>query len=72
MIGDKAWVQDSTTFDIMEAGVTIPPTTKTKMYTVSLVKALKFYQVAPEHIYNDSDVPSSGKPSPLLGFFLPD
>ena len=35
-IGDRVFVQDSTTYDIMEATVTMPPTTKSKYYIVLL------------------------------------
>ena len=71
-IGDKVFVQDSTTYDIMEATVTMPPTTKSKYYTVLLTDDSTSHDVDPCDIYNENNVPSSGKPSASLGVFRPD
>ena len=71
-IGDRVFVQDNTSYDIMEATITMPPTTKSKYYTVLLTDNSTSYDVDPCDIYNENDVPSSGKPSASLGFFRPD
>ena len=67
-IGDRVFVQDNTSYDIMEATMTMPPTTKSKYYTVLLTDNSTSYDVGPCDIYNENDVPSSGKPSVSLGF----
>ena len=61
-----------TTYDIMEATVTMPPTTKSKYYTVMLIDDLTFHNVGPCNIYSGDDVSSLDKPSASLGYFRPD
>ena len=50
----------------------MPPTTKSKHYTITLVDDSSVHEVEPSNVYGPHDVPSSGKPSSSLGFFRPD
>ena len=71
-IGERVFVQCQETFDIMEATVTTPPTTKSKFYSVMLSDDSSVHDVEPENVYSEHDAPASGKPSASLGFFRPD
>ena len=71
-IRDRVFFQDKTPYDIMEATVTMPLTAKSKYYTVLLTDDSTLHNVDPYIVYNENDVPSSGKPSASLGFFCPD
>ena len=71
-IGERVFMQDNKTYDILEGTVTMPPTTQNKYYTVTLVDDSSVHDVAPSDLYGANDVPSAGKPSTSLGFFRPD
>ena len=69
-ISDSVYVQCQDTFDIYPATIAIPPTTKTKFYTVELDDGTS-KDVLPQNIYTKDTVPASGKPSISMGFFRP-
>ena len=56
----------------MEATVTMPPTTKSKHYTVILIDDSTSHDVDPCNVCSKNNVSSSGKPSASLGLFCPD
>ena len=48
------------------------PTSKTDTYTIKLDDRDDEIEVKPDHVFNEHNVPSSGKPSDTLKFFRPD
>ena len=68
-IGEKIFVQDSETYDILEGIVMMSLTTKSKFYTIELTDDASMHDVPPSDIYDDNNVTSTGKPSGSLGFF---
>ena len=70
-IGDRAFMQDNQTYNILEGTVTMSPTTQNKYYTITLVDDSSVHNVAPFDLYDKNDIPSAGKPSASLGFFRP-
>ena len=71
-IGEMLFVQDSKTYDILEGIVMMPPTTKSKFYTIELSDDSLIHNVPPSNVYDEINVPSTGKPSDSLGFFRPE
>ena len=71
-IGERVFMQDNKTYDILEGTVMMPLTTQNKYYTVTLVDDSSFQDVAPSNLYGANDVPSIGKPFTSLGFFCLD
>ena len=65
------FVQDKETYDSLERTMTIPPTTKSKFYTIELSDDFSIHDVPPENVYDENSVPYTGKPSNSLGFFWP-
>ena len=63
---ERVFVQCQETFDIMEATVTTPPTTKSKFYSVMLSYDSSVHYVEPEIVYREHDAPASGNPSASL------
>ena len=70
-ISEKVFVQDSETYDILEGNVIMPPTTKCKFYTIELLDESLIHDVPPSNVYDENNVPSTGKPWDSLGFFRP-
>ena len=68
-IGDKVFVQDNETYDILEGTVVMPPTTKSKFYTIELSDDASIHDVPQSNVYDENNVPSTGKPFDSLGFF---
>ena len=68
-IGDRVFMQDNKTYNILEGTVTMPPTTQNKYSTITLVDDSSIHNMAPSDVYDEHDVPSADKPSALLGFF---
>ena len=71
-IGEKVFVQDSETYDILEGTVMMPPTTKINFYTIELSDDSLIHDVPPSNVYDENSVPLTDKPSNSLGFFCPD
>ena len=71
-IGERVFMLDNKTYDILEGTVTMPPTIQNKYYTITLVDDSLVHNVAPSDLYGANDVPSAGKPSVSLGFFRPE
>ena len=57
-IGDWVFVQDNTTYDILEGTVIIPPTTKSKHCTITLFHDSLIHDVEPSDVYGPHDVAS--------------
>ena len=68
-IGDRVFMQDNQTYDILEGTVTMPPTTQNKYYTIMLVSDSSIHNVVLSDLYNEHNIQSAGKPSVSLGFF---
>ena len=68
-IGERVFVQDKETYDILEGTVMMPPTTKSKFYTIELLDDSSIHDVPQLNVYDENSVPSTGKPSNSLGFF---
>ena len=71
-IGEKVFVQDSETYDILEGTMIMPPTTKSIFYTIELSDDSLIHVVPPSNVYDKNSVPSTGKSSDSLGFFCTD
>ena len=69
-IGEKVYVQCQNTYDIIPATIRMPPTNKSKFYTVEYKNGDQV-DVKSKHIYNETSAPASGTPSVSLGFFRP-
>ena len=72
VIGDKVFVQNNKTYDILEGTMMMPPTTKSKFYTIELSDNALIHDVPQSNIYDENSVPLTGKPSDSLGFFQAD
>ena len=70
-ISEKVFVKDSKTYDILEDMMMMPPTTKSKFYTIELSDDSSIHDIPPSNVYDENNVPSIGKPSDSLGFFRP-
>ena len=68
-IGDRFFMQDNKTYDILEGTVTMSPTTQNKYYTITLINNYSVHNVAPSNLYDENDVPSADKPSASSFFF---
>ena len=68
-IGEKVFVQDSETYDILKGIVIMPPTTRSKFYTIKLADNSSTHDVSPSDVYDENNVLLTGKPSDSLGFF---
>ena len=68
-IGDRVFMQDNKTYDILLGMVTMSPTTQNKYYTIMLVNDSSVHDVAPSDIYDENDISSAGKPLASLDFF---
>ena len=51
-IGDKVFVQDNDTYDILEGTVVMPPTTKSKFYTIKLSDDDSLHDASQLNVYN--------------------
>ena len=71
-IGDRVFMQDYQTYDVLERIVTMQPTTQNKYYTIRLVDDSPVHDMAPSDLYGADDVASTGKPSASINFFQPD
>ena len=71
-IGDEVYVQCQTTNDIFEGKVIMPPTTKTKTYTIQPNDADLTINVLLENVFNKFNVPASRSPSILLQLLTPE
>ena len=71
-IGDSVYVQCQNLYDIYEEKVLMPPTNLTKMYMIQLEDSDKPIDVDPKHMFNNQNVPASGKLSNTLHFFQPE
>lgn len=69
-IGERVYVQCQDTYDIIPATIRMPPTNKSKFYTVEYENGERF-DVKSKHIYTQTSAPASGTPSISLGFFRP-
>ena len=50
----------------------MPPTTKSKFYTIKLSDDSLICDVPPSNVYDENSVPLTGKLSNFLDFFCPD
>ena len=70
-VGETVFIQDKLNFDIFQGTVIMPPTKQTNLYTIEMENGTE-EDVKPENVFNEHNVPASGKPSVSLGFFAPD
>ena len=49
-IGERVFVQDSETYDILEGTVTMPLTTKCKFYTIEVLDDSSIHDVHPSNV----------------------
>ena len=66
---ERVFMQDNTTYNVLEGTVRMPPTTQNKYYIFTLVDDSTVHNVTPSNLFGANDVPFSGKPSASLGFF---
>ena len=69
-INEKIYIQCQNTYDILEAMVITPPTSKSNYYTVKLDND-NCIDVKQEHMFTEHNIPASGKPSIALDFLKP-
>ena len=51
-MGERVFVQDKETYDILEGTVTMLPTTKNKFYPIELLDDSLLHDVNPSNMYN--------------------
>ena len=66
-INEKIYIQCQDTYDILEATVMTPPTSKSNYYTVKLDND-KCLDVKQDHMFTEHNIPASGKPCLHLTF----
>ena len=59
-------------YDIFSGVVVLPPTSDTEFYTIQIDDQDNHTDFKPEHVFDENNVPSSGKPSDSLYFFKPE
>ncbi|OEU11655.1 hypothetical protein FRACYDRAFT_244773 [Fragilariopsis cylindrus CCMP1102] len=69
-INEKIYIQCQNTYDILEATVITPPTSKSNYYTVKLDND-NCIDVKQEHMFTEHNIPASGKPLIALDFLKP-
>ncbi len=69
-VGESVFVQCQETFDILPATIKIPPTSRSKFYTIELEDGTTA-DVDEQVIYTEHTVPTSGEPTTSMGFFCP-
>ena len=69
-IHEKVYIQCQESYDILEATVVTPPTSKSNYYTVKLDDSSNL-DVQQEHMFTEHNIPASGKPSLALDFLRP-
>ena len=69
--GGGAFIQCQETFDIIDATVTMVPTSKTKKHTLQLQNK-STRNIDPDHICDKNNAPAPRTPSMSLAFFRPE